>query len=212
MAPIGLWMLGWVWTQGFAAEPPAWIHVDRRARVVYLMDATGQVLHQESVGIGRGGLREKTAMADLVTPTGRFVVDVILEPSGEFVSVSDGIRQKYAESDIYGPLVKDSAGLVALFTNMSGLDFDGDGAPDGAYGPAYIGLDGPGSGPKMRGYKGTPYWYSIALHGTPDPANVGQANSGGCIHLTDALLHRWIRGGFVQIGTVVEIADSPPPR
>ena len=32
------------------------------------------------------------------------------------------------------------ADLPALFANMNGIDFDGNGAPDVAYGSAYIGL------------------------------------------------------------------------
>ena len=97
---------------------------------------------------------------------------------------------------------------------MSSLDFDGDGAPDQAYGTGYIGLTSSEAvtGPKMRRYRGTPYWYSIALHGTPDPTSLGEARSGGCVHLPAALLQRLVTEERVQLGTEVVIADRPPPR
>ena len=64
---------------------------------------------------------------------------------------------------------------------------------------------------KARRYRdGTPYWFSIALHGTPDPANLGAANSGGCVHLSPTMLSHLIDGDLVTLGSVVVIADGPP--
>jgi hypothetical protein len=92
------------------------------------------------------------------------------------------------------------------------LDFDGDGVPDRAYGDGYIGLRSSEAvtGPKMRRYRGTPYWYAIALHGTPDPSSLGEARSGGCVHLPASLLEQLVTGDHIQLGTQVIIADGPP--
>lgn len=198
------------------AGPPV-VHVDRAGRVAYVLDAQGGVLHQEAAGIGRGGQGTKTSMADLITPTGTFTVDLILTPDGSHSAVSAAALARFSGEPAYRALLADVPGRVALLANMNGLDFDGDGQADGAYGSAYIGLDaaaGAGAvvtGPKMRRYRdGTPYWFSIALHGTPDPGNLGAANSGGCVHLSPPLLARLVAEGHVTLGSTVIIADGPP--
>ena len=195
-----------------AGEPPV-IHVDRAGRTVYLLDPQGQILDQEPAGIGRGGLAEKVSMADLVTPTGTFTVNLVLSADGKHNAIApELIVQNAAQRAL---LEGSAPGLTGLFANMSRLDFDGDGDPDGAYGSAYIGLVGTGgevTGPGLRRYReGTPYWFSIALHGTPDPSNLGAANSGGCVHLSAALLARLLDEGRIGLGSTVTIADGPPP-
>lgn len=180
-----------------------------------MLDPSGWVLHQEDAGIGRGGLREKTSMADLVTPTGSFSVDLILSAGDSSrMAILPSLRSRYAADPAFGPLVASPQGLARLFDTMNRLDFDGDAAPDRAYGVAYIGLSSASAvtGPKMHWFRGQSYWFSIALHGTPSPAALGKATSGGCVHLSAALLERLLRSRHLQLGSVVVIADGPPPE
>lgn len=184
-----------------AAEPevvPLQVHIDRTARTLSL-HRDGQVERTAAIGVGRGGLGDKTAMSDLITPTGRFTVDLVLHRQGTHNAVAD--------PDRLGDL-----SLAQLFQNMDGLDFDGDGAPDHAYGSVYVGLDGQQTGPKLRAHSrsGTPYWYSIALHATPHPENLGAANSGGCVHVDHDVLERLVHDGTLALGVQVVIADGPP--
>ncbi len=63
------------------------------------------------------------------------------------------------------------------------------------------------TGPKASLYQGKVYWYSIALHGTPNPQKaIGAATSGGCVHLDSATLKRLL--SLVSIGTRVDIFDG----
>ncbi|NJQ98763.1 MAG: L,D-transpeptidase [Hydrococcus sp. CSU_1_8] len=60
-----------------------------------------------------------------------------------------------------------------------------------------------------QGGANTPYWFSIALHGTPtEKTDIGAANSGGCIHVQQQVLKKLVEEGIVKIGTPVIIADS----
>lgn len=196
---------------GSALAAPA-VHVDRAGRRVYVLDDHGTITHSEAAGIGRGGLGAKATMGDLKTPTGRFVVDLVLAPAAQVYAVDPGITSQDNE---LASFVANRERLAQLWSNMDRLDFDQDGAPDHAYGTAYVGLHSPDgsavTGPKLRRYRGTPSWYSIALHGTPDPATLGQARSGGCVHLSAALLQRLITDGTLSLGTELVIADGPPP-
>ncbi|MCP4921679.1 MAG: L,D-transpeptidase [Proteobacteria bacterium] len=177
------------------APPMQRVVIDRAGRELLVLSGD-EVLRRAPVGIGRGGLGEKTAMSDLVTPTGTFTVDLVLHDGSEHDAVSDAVRPQLD--------------LATVWSNMSGLDFDGDGAPDGAYGSIYVGLDGEQTGPKMRQHSsGTPYWYSIALHATPDPDNLGAANSGGCVHVDDALLLELVEDGVLGLERQVTIEDRP---
>lgn len=201
-----------------AADPapgaPVSAHVDRTGRRIYLLDADGRVVESAPVGIGRGGLARKTAMSDLITPTGTFSVDLVLTDDGGHDAVAAEAVRRFAGDPEFARLLAGEPGLPGLFANMNGIDFDGDGAPDRAYGVGYIGLtsDDAVTGPKMRRFSrdGTAYWYSIALHHTPDPANLGAANSGGCVHVSEALLRRLVDDGVLTLGSTVTIADGPP--
>jgi hypothetical protein len=195
-----------------AAVPSPVLWVDRMARVAYVLSDSGTVLEQTAAGIGRGGLGEKSSMADRISPTGHFTVDLILTRSGSHNAVMADVVQRFSSEPAYAALLSTPAGLSQLFENMSRLDFDGDGAPDRAYGDGYIGLRSSEAvtGPKMRRYRGTPYWYAIALHGTPDPSSLGEARSGGCVHLPASLLEQLVTGDHIQLGTEVIIADGPP--
>ena len=180
--------------------------------MLYVLDNQRAVLHQEPIGIGRGGLGEKVSMSDFVTPLGTFTVDLVLEDSGQHNAIAPSLRDRWTGDPTYGALVEPQSGLTTLYRNMSSLDFNGDQAPDRAYGVAYVGLDSASAitGPKMRLFRGTPYWYSIALHGTPSSEQLGQARSGGCVHVSAPLLRRLIREGTLAVGQTVRIADGPP--
>ncbi len=185
------------------------VHVDRTARRLYLLD-DGVVAREEPIGIGRGGLGAKETMQDLITPTGTFTVDLILSESGVNNAVAAAVPPRFAGDAEFASLLGGEPGLAGLYRNMSIIDFDADGDPDKAYGTAYIGLDGAVTGPKMRRFKGTAYWFSIALHGTPNPENLGEANSGGCVHVAADLLGELIEDQILTIGSTVTIADTGP--
>lgn len=184
------------------------VTIDRQGRTLYLLDEDGTVLRAAPVGIGRGGLATKQSMADLITPTGTFTIDLVLTGAGGAVDPSTAAG--LATDPEYAALLADP---VALLANMNRIDFDGDGAPDRAYGVAYVGLTAEDqvTGPKLRRYRdGTAYWFSIALHGTPDPANIGAAGSGGCVHLPAELLTELIAAGTLAVGRAVIIQDGAP--
>lgn len=188
---------------------PPRVHVDRAARTVTVVDRQGHVT-VEPIGIGSGGLAEKRSMADRVTPTGTFTVDLVLHAAGTHDAVAPEAVARFAgDPELAALLTPD--GLPRLFRNMSGLDFDGDGAA-GEYGPAYIGLHAADvvTGPKLDRWRGVPRWFSIALHGTPDPTDLGGATSGGCVHLSDPLLARLIEEELLVVGSTVTITDGPP--
>lgn len=188
------------------AEPS--VTIDRQGRTLYLLAEDGTVLRSSPVGIGRGGLADKQSMADLITPTGTFTIDLVL--TGRGGTVEPHTAAGFSSDPEYAALLADP---VALLANMNRIDFDGDGAPDRAYGVAYVGLTAADriTGPKLRRYRdGTAYWFSIALHGTPDPANIGAANSGGCVHLPTDLLIELIDAGTLAVGHTVIIQDGAP--
>lgn len=195
-----------------AAEPDNKVYIDRKNKVFYLMSSDGNIIMKDGCGIGRGGLGDKTNMQDQITPTGDFAIDLILYRDPAFNQISESNREKYKNNKSYSDFVASSAGLANLFKNMSEIDFNGDGKSDAAYGAGYIGLDSASAvtGPKMSIFKKTPYWFSIALHGTPDQSNIGNAMSGGCIHLSEKTLEKLIQGRLLDIGTQVKIADGPP--
>ena len=174
------------------------LHVDRKGHKFYVLDDDGKIIYQAPAGIGRGGLKKKKRMSDQVTPTGNFKVDLILHKNPKWNAISENNKELY------------KGGLKTLFDNMNGIDFDRNGKSDGAYGTAYIGLDSKDAvtGPKLSQYGKTPYWYSIAIHGTPSPSNIGKSNSGGCVHLSEKDLNHLIEKKIVQIGTPVTISDS----
>lgn len=154
-------------------------------------------------------------MADNITPKGRFEVDLILSGNSLQNKCSKALLENYKGNDAALSYLSSPDGLKRLFNNMNSLDFDGNGKPDTAYGAAYIGLNSASpankksssiTGPKLAKYSGKDYWFSIALHGTPDETkNIGQANSGGCVHIPKELLQRLIADGSIRIGTSVEI-------
>lgn len=183
--------------------------IHRREKRLEVLNRRGDRLYQASIGIGQGGLKEKQDMADLVTPTGEMTVDLILYKKPAYNQIANQNVQRFSPSPQFRPLVSQPQGLVQLFQNMNGLDFDGNGSPDQAYGDGYIGLTSATTitGPKLSTFAATPYWFSIALHGTPDPRNIGQANSGGCVHLAPETLKQLIEHRWVQLGTAVKIVD-----
>ena len=197
---------------------PFLLAIDRSGKRMKILDKNGIEVNNVPIGVGRGGLRPKQDMMDLVTPTGEFVVDLILYQNEKFNRVSPQLREQYLDSQ-FREFFVDEQGLKKLFDNMNLLDFDGDGKSDRSYGIAYIGLNAaPTSaaitGPKMRhanwqGGGNTPYWFSIALHGTPnESSDIGKANSGGCIHVEQNVLKKLVEEGAIEIGTRVIITDN----
>ncbi len=190
-----------------AAELQEKLVINRRECSLSVFDASGKPVLTSKIGIGRGGaFAVKRSMLDNVTPTGQFHIDIILCRDADYDQVDEALLPRYRTNRKFESLLKSKKGLGQLFDNMNSLDFNQDGKPDGAYGYAYLGLDSRQalSGPKMSSYKGTPYWFSIALHGTSDEAkNIGAANSGGCIHVPGAVLRELIRAHLVKVGTRV---------
>jgi hypothetical protein len=190
-------------------EEPYSILIHRADKRLEVLNSQGTPVYQAAIGIGQGGLKEKQDMADLVTPTGQMTVDLILYKKSAYNQIVSQNVERFAKNPEYRPLVGQPQGLGQLFNNMNRIDFDGNGSPDKAYGDGYIGLTSETviTGPKMSTFEQTPYWFSIALHGTPDPQNIGQANSGGCVHLASDTLQQLIENGWVRLGTVVKITD-----
>jgi len=185
--------------------------INRVKRELVVTDPNANIILRTSIGIGRGGMGKKKSMADLITPTGDFKVDLILSENPQFNKISSEVRDRYRSNPEYYKLVKDQLGLQKLFSNMNSIDFDQDGKADNAYGVAYIGLDSENvlTGPKLEKYKDkVPYWFSIALHNTPEIANIGQANSGGCVHLKADVILKLIESGILKIGSKVQIVDG----
>lgn len=188
--------------------------VYRKDKKLIIFDADEKAIFTSSIGIGKGGLKSKKSMADLVTPTGDFVVDLIISEESSLNAVSAENVDRYQDDKVFSRLIDGSQqGLEKLYKKMNSLDFDSDGKPDNAYGKAYIGLHSSSvvTGPKMRYYRGTPYWYSIALHGTPDEKNnLGAANSGGCVHVAKEDLLNLLKTKHIVIGTKITITDEEP--
>lgn len=185
------------------------ILIHRKDKRLEVLNRQGDRLYQAAVGIGQGGLKEKQDMADLVTPTGEMTVDLILYKNPAYNQIASQNVERFAKAPEFRPLVSQPQGLVQLFENMNRLDFDGNGSPDKAYGDGYIGLASETviTGPKMSTFAATPYWFSIALHGTPDLQNIGQANSGGCVHLAPKTLEQLIEQRWVKLGTTIKIVN-----
>lgn len=184
------------------------IVVNRKLRRIQVFGAGSKPLIESPIGIGRGGLGMKRSMSDCITPAGNFVVDIVLFEKPECDAVSAAVLEKYKSDATAGKLLNSKKGLAHLFSNMDSLDFNGDGRADIAYGAGYIGLSSTNgvTGPKLSTYKGMPYWFSIALHGTPhETKDIGAANSGGCIHLPAAVLRKLIEGRIISVGTRVEV-------
>jgi L,D-peptidoglycan transpeptidase YkuD (ErfK/YbiS/YcfS/YnhG family) len=196
-------------TSVVSKQEDIYLLIHRSAKQLEVLNSRGDRLYQAPVGIGQGGLKEKQDMADLVTPTGEMKVDLILYKKSDYNQIAPQNVEHFAHDPQFRPLVSQPQGLVQLFHNMNQLDFDGNGSPDQAYGDGYIGLTSKTTitGPKLSLFAATPYWFSIALHGTPDPNNIGQARSGGCVHLAPETLKQLIEQRWVQIGTIVEIVD-----
>lgn len=185
------------------------IQINRKEHKLSVLDNTKKTVFETPCGIGRGGLAQKKGMSDHVTPTGEFVVDIILYGNASFNEISKENSVKFSQDKRFKELISNKDGLKNLFNNMNSIDFDKNGGPDFAYGDAYIGLNSKTAvtGPKIQMYGATPYWYSIAIHGTPDQKNIGKSMSGGCVHVDGATLKKLIEGGYAKIGTKVVIHD-----
>ncbi|NJQ98764.1 MAG: hypothetical protein HC784_16780 [Hydrococcus sp. CSU_1_8] len=86
-----------------------------------IIDANSAEVIKVPIGIGRGGLKSKRDMMDYVTPTGEFVVDLILYQQESFNQVSPKLRDRYLNSE-FRELFAQPQGLKELFQNMNSLD------------------------------------------------------------------------------------------
>jgi hypothetical protein len=198
----------------FASFPAAraeagYVLIERKTCRLLVLDEKGKPVLESPVGLGRGGLAVKQSMADCITPTGEFKVDIVLCKESRFNAVAGSSADKYKADSSALAYLSSSLGLARLFANMNSLDFNGDGKPDCAYGAAYVGLDSGDSGlsgPKLSKFKGKPYWFSIAVHGTlNESSDIGKFCSGGCIQVPAANLMKLIKNKSLQIGTRVVV-------
>ena len=188
------------------------VHINRAGKRLYLISEKNEVIFDCPIGIGRGGLRQKTSMSDEVTPTGDFVVDIILSPDPQSTAIAPRYHKRYHSNKAFHAEIQSKQALANMFKHMNSMDFNHDGNADDAYGIAYFGLssDNAVTGPKLRRHAGTVYWYSIAMHGTSTPDNIGKANSGGCIHVPKKHLSRLLVDKLMIINSRVTIRDQPP--
>jgi len=187
------------------------IIIDRKNKTMQVIDSSGETILSTPVGIGRGGLKGKNSMQDCITPTGYFVVDVVLTLDPALNQIAP--QQASTVSPRFSHLVKDSRGLAKIFETMNSQDFNRDGKPDRAYGYAFIGIDGKNTGPKLIAAGKSARWYSIALHGSPKESKaIGAATSEGCIHVPERVLKQILRGRIVGVGTPVHITDEAELR
>lgn len=154
------------------------------------------------VGFGKNGFRnpgEKFVGGSSLL--GEFVVNAILtstsfQMTDELVAESGRSRDWLAKH---------------LFTNMSSIDFDGDGK-GGEYGTAFLGLEPVNSKVEQPfhfgEYRGTFRWYSYAIHGTQDENRIGKRVTGGCINVGQKALALLVER--LQLGSrvTVEAADG----
>jgi len=183
--------------------------INRQKRQLTINDSSGHVLLTSPVGIGRGPLKKKTSMHDCITPTGKFRIDVILAENPDDCAIDRSLKNTLAKNPHNAIAVRSPERLSALFKAMNAVDFNKDGTADGAYGFAFIGLDGEQTGPKLVPSGSGVRWYSIALHGSPhEEKAVGNATSEGCVHLKEEVLKDILNRHLVNIGTQVVIVDS----
>lgn len=187
------------------------LFINRSTHMLYVLDQNGAIVRKMPCSIGRGGMGKKQNMSDTITPTGDFFVDIVLYKDKTYSAISPLLTKQYSRHPNFG-FLKSSDGLSRLFHNMNALDFNRDGKADQSYGTAYIGLDGPGkiTGPKLHLFSGTPYWFSIAIHGAPDEARIGIDATGGCIHVAEHDLSWLVTQHIINVGTKVLIRDTNP--
>ncbi len=153
------------------------------------------------VGFGRNGITcAGTRFEEGWTPLGTFRVNAIL--SADRFAMDPDLVKASGKSETY---LREN-----LFRNMSAIDFKGDGET-GEYGIGYISLTPVPETPqpfRFNTYDGQFRWYSFAIHGTNDDKRVGQAITGGCINVDQAVMSDLLK--TVQLGDEVVInSDSP---
>ncbi|MDF1741429.1 MAG: hypothetical protein P1U86_19870 [Verrucomicrobiales bacterium] len=152
------------------------------------------------VGFGKKGfLPAGRAFQGGYSLLGEFKVNAVLsvdrfEMTDDLVQESGKSREWLAEN---------------LFSNMSSIDFDGDGK-GGEYGDCFIGLQPVNSTARQPfhfgEYKGVFRWYSYAIHGTQDQSRIGKCITGGCINVgaegLRLLASEACMGGLVRVDEV----------
>ena len=149
------------------------------------------------VGFGKNGIKpEGSTFEGGHSLLGRFRVNAILSET-VFQMTETLVRQSGKSRE----WLADN-----LFSNMSSIDFDGDGE-GGEYGSAFIGLapiDSAAKQPFHFGeYQGVFRWYSYAIHGTQDESRIGKSITGGCINVGEKDLVMLVEQ--LKLGDLVEV-------
>ncbi|MAS94581.1 MAG: L,D-transpeptidase [Verrucomicrobiales bacterium] len=152
-----------------------------------------------AVGFGKHGFKsEGSAFEGGYSLLGTFRVNAIL--TRETFAMTDSLVQQSGKSREWLE--------EKLFTNMSSIDFDGDGK-GGEYGDAFIGLEPVDTSVQQPfhfgEYKGVFRWYSYAIHGTQDESRIGKCITGGCINVGQKDLLELVE--IVKLGDLVEITQ-----
>ena len=157
--------------------------------------------HAFNVGYGKYGIAcEGSTFTEGVTPIGRFRVNAILTDDN-FAMDPELIEQSGKSEEFL---------KTTLFSNMSSIDFKGDGET-GEYGSGYISLAPVPETPQpfeFNEYAGTFRWYSFAIHGTNNDIRVGRKVTGGCLNVKASDLEVLLDS--VELGDLVEITANGP--
>lgn len=149
-----------------------------------------------AVGFGRNGVIEEGGrFQGGFSLLGTFRVNAILAP--ERFEMKPELVETSGKTEAY---LREQ-----LFSNMSSIDFDGDGK-GGEYGAGFIGLEPLSETAQpfsFQAYKGVFRLYSYAIHGTQDEARIGKKITGGCINVGAADLQQLL--ARVKLGDLVVI-------
>lgn len=192
-------------TSGFAEPNSARVRIEldpsnAQASRGFLIREADQPPLEFPVGYGKNGiLPEGSRFKGGYSLLGEFRVNAIL--SNDRFQMLPELVAASSKSETY---LREN-----LFSNMSSIDFDGDGLGQ-EYGSAYISLYplSKTEQPFHFGvYAGKFRWYSYALHGTQDEMRIGKSITGGCINLPIDALKEVVK--HVQLGELVEIVSRP---
>lgn len=99
------------------------IEIRRISHTLMVVDSRRAIQLIAPIGIGKGGIKDKKSMADFVTPTGTFEVDLILYANSTYNRISDESRESVAKNETFRHITNSSTGLAQLFENMNRIYF-----------------------------------------------------------------------------------------